>query len=150
MVGKGGPIGNQKAKKLTTKELREEAYRQYCEYIATGGTKEAWVFDHPTLSLTSKTMEKYIRESPSEFPPHHKERAEAKSYEQWITWGKQMMLGEIPKCQPVIFQMFMRNKFGWDKESRDNDQNRHQASEELDKLRTQTRPLPEQLQEPVA
>jgi hypothetical protein len=114
--GAGGQIGNQNATKLKTPELKAEAYRQYCAYIATGGTKEAWVFEHPEVTLTHQTMEKYIEENPFDFPPIHKKIAESKSYEHWLKIGIQMMLGEIKNCQPAIYQMFMRNKFKWDKE----------------------------------
>ena len=111
------PKGNQLAKKLTTPELKADAYRQYCEHIATGLPKECWTFKHDEMKLTSKTMEKYIRESPHDFPPIHKEFAEHLSYMVWIRRGISMMMGEIKGCQPAIFQMFMRNKFSWDKES---------------------------------
>lgn len=111
------PKGNSHATKLKTPELKQEAYKQYCDYIAKGGTKEAWVFDHPTITLTSKTMEKYIAENPLDFPAIHKERAEAKSYEHWLELGERMMMGRVEKCQPAIYQMFMRNKFKWDKEN---------------------------------
>ena len=114
----GAPKGNQNGVKIKDPEVRQEAYRQYCEYISKGNSKEAWVFDHPELTLTHKTMEKYIHANPIEFPSIHKERAEAKSFEHWCELGKQMMLGRIEKCQPAIFQMFMRNKFGWDKETK--------------------------------
>lgn len=109
--------GNQAAKKLTTPELKAEAYKQYCEWIAAGNSKEAWTFKHPELSLTYKTMEKYIRENPSEFPSIQKEQAESQSLEHWLGLGKSMMLGEVKGCQPAIYQMFMRNKFGWDKDT---------------------------------
>lgn len=114
----GAPFGSKNAQKLNTPELQQEAYRQYCDYIATGGTKEAWVFDHPTITITWETMENYIRNDPINFDPIQKKRAEALSYLHWLGLGKEMMVGEIPKCQPAIYQMFMRNKFGWDKESR--------------------------------
>ncbi len=110
------PKGNKNAKKLTTPELRQEAYRQYCEWIAKGECKEAWCFEHPELTLTSKTMEKYIKENPIEFPSLHKELAEAKSLAHWTSLGKDMMTSQ-QRCQPALYQMFMRNKFGWDKES---------------------------------
>ena len=113
--GTGAKIENQNAVKLKTPEIKKEAYRQYCEYISKGGTKEAWTFEHPDITLTWKTMEKYIAEDPIEFPPIHKNIAESKSYEEWLKLGKQMMLGQVEKCQPAIYQMFMRNKFSWDK-----------------------------------
>ena len=71
MVGIGAPKGNQLAVKLTTPELRKMAYDSYCAHFADGQSKETWCFEHPDLDLTSKTMDKYIRENPSEFPPHN-------------------------------------------------------------------------------
>jgi glucan-binding YG repeat protein len=115
----GAPKGNGNATKLKTPDLKKQAYESYCAHIASGESKEAWVFEHPTITLTSKTMEKYIRNDQIEFPPIHKEVAEAKSFQHWCNLGKQMMLGQIEKCQPAIFQMFMRNKFGWDKDDID-------------------------------
>lgn len=114
----GGKPGNKNGLKLKDPDVRQEAYRQYCEWIALGNSKEAWCFEHPKLTCTHKTMEKYIHENPIEFPPLHKEVSESKSFEHWCQLGKQMMLGRIEKCQPAIFQMFMRNKFGWDKEDK--------------------------------
>lgn len=111
------PKGNRSATKLKTPELKKDAYEQYCAWISTGNSKESWTFKHPKLSLTSKTMEKYIRENEVDFPPIHKEQAEAESLRIWEARGLSMMLGQIEKCQPAIFQMFMRNKFGWDKEN---------------------------------
>ena len=115
----GAQPNNQNGVKLKSPEVRKEAYRQYCEYISGGGTKEAWTFEHPDLTCTHKTIEKYMRENPLEFPPIHMDMAESKSYEHWLGLGKQMMLGRIEKCQPAIFQMFMRNKFDWDKDQTD-------------------------------
>lgn len=112
--------GNQHAKKLDTPDLRREAYTQYCAHIAKGLSKKAFVFDHPELSITWETMEKYIREDPIEFDPKYKQMAEARSLEVWESTGIQMMIGQIEKCQPAIYQMFMRNKFGWDKNEQSN------------------------------
>jgi hypothetical protein len=112
----GGIKGNKNGVKLKDPDVRQEAYRQYCQHIASGESKESWVFRHPHFTCTHQTMEKYIHESPIEFPPIHKQIAESLSFLHWTGLGKQMMLGKIEKCQPAIFQMFMRNKFGWDKE----------------------------------
>lgn len=112
----GAPKGNKNAIKFKDPKIAKEAYRQYCNWIAQGNTKEAWTFEHPTLSCTSKTMEKYIANNPIDFPSIHKDLAEAKSYLYWLDLGFKMMTGQLEKCQPAIYQMFMRNKFGWDKD----------------------------------
>lgn len=108
--------GKKYAQKLKTPELKKDAYKQYCHWISQGKSKKAWTFKHPTLTLTWETMEKYIKNDPKNFDPLHKEVAESQSLEVWEERGLTMMLGQIEKCQPAIFQMFMRNKFGWDKE----------------------------------
>lgn len=109
--------GNQLAKKLKTPELKEEAYKQYCEYLASGRSKEGWYFEHPELTLTWETMEKYIREEPQVFESYKKRVAEAKSFKEWETKGTDMLHGKM-KAETGLYQMFMRNKFGWDKEQK--------------------------------
>ena len=112
----GPPLGTKNAQKLKTPELKKEAYRQYCLWIAEGKSKKSFVFDHPELTITWQTMETYIKNDPVNFNPKQKEAAEGKSLEVWENRGLSMMLGQIERCQPAIFQMFMRNKFGWDKQ----------------------------------
>lgn len=114
------PKGNKFATKLKDAKVRQEAYRQYCAHLAAGESKESFYLEHPTLSVSYKTMERYIKENPEEFPPIHKEIAEAKSLRHWEELGKKMMnvefeKGQRAKVEPAIYQMFMRNKFGWDK-----------------------------------
>lgn len=116
---KGAQPNNKNGTKLKAPDIRQEAYKQYCDYLAKGLSKEGWYFEHPELTCTHKTMEKYIRENPLEFPPIQKEMAESKSYQVWEQRGIGMVQGLQEKCQPAIYQMFMRNKFGWDKESVD-------------------------------
>lgn len=108
--------GNQAAKKLTSPELKLEAYRQYCDYIASGKCKEAWHFEHPELTLTWETMEKYIREDASVFEPYKKKVAEARSLEIWEQKGWDMLSGKS-KAEVALYQLFMRNKFGWDRDN---------------------------------
>lgn len=116
--GEGALEGNQHAVKLKTDELKLEAYRQYCQWISEGNSKEAWCFEHEYITLTWQTMENYIKNDPLVFNPIHKLIAECKSYSYWLQLGKKMMVGEMEKCQPAIYQMFMRNKFKWDKEEK--------------------------------
>lgn len=113
------PKGNKFGTKLKDPAIRQRAYREYCDHIADGKSKKAWHFRHKDLTCTWQTMEKYIKENPNEFNPIHKEIAESMSLDKWETRGLNMMLGKIKKCQPAIYQMFMRNKFGWDKEEKE-------------------------------
>lgn len=112
------PKGNKLACKRTKyPDECQKAYKSYCDWISQGNSVEAWNYVGKQMTLTYKTIEKYIREFPDEFPPIHKEVALTKSLAIWEERGLKMMLGLIEKSQPAIFQMFMRNKFGWDKEN---------------------------------
>lgn len=116
-MGKGGaPKGNKNNTTLKTPELKRQAYEQYCKWIASGKSHKSWYFEHPQLSLCWESMESYIKNDPVNFDPLHKKIAMAKSLELWEGKGEGMIESQ-EKCQPAIYQMFMRNKFGWDKET---------------------------------
>lgn len=107
---------NKFALKLTTDELKQEAYKQYCDHLSKGYPKEAWWFEHPDVTICFKTMENYIKESPKDFPTTHRTKAHSKGLKHWIDVGINMMTSQ-DRCQPAIFQIMMRNIYGWDKES---------------------------------
>lgn len=112
------PKGNKNSNKAAKfPEECKKAYVSYCAWIAQGKSQEAWKYKSDKMTLTHRSMEKYIREFPVDFPSIHKEEAKCDSLAVWEERGLAMMLGQIEKCQPAIFQMFMRNKFGWDKEN---------------------------------
>lgn len=115
--------GNVNGLKLKTEELQQTAYAAYCNWIAGGRGKQGFVFDYETEdgekgSVTWQTLENYIKEQRFALNPLHKERAENIAYQVWENTGIEMMNGKVEKCQPAIYQMMMRNKFGWDKESK--------------------------------
>ena len=134
-------INNQAARKLKTEELRKLAYDDYCNWIAAGKSHKAWRFEHNDLLLSWQSMERNLKEYPNEFNPLHKEIAMAKSLELWENRGEGLIETQ-DRCQPAIYQMFMRNKFGWDKES---------VEEKIDKAkeeRTQLQLLVEEIRKP--
>lgn len=111
--------GNQCALKLNTVELRQEAYRQYCAHLASGLNKFSFYFEHPELTLTTDTMEKYLKEYASEFDPRLMKVALAKRFKFWEQEGMKLMQGKYKAGSPVVWQTFMRNSFrneGWDRE----------------------------------
>lgn len=113
------PKGNKLGLKLKDPEVRQEAYRQYCEHIASGFPKEAFFFDHETHSVCWKTVERYISENPAEFPSFLMERAKAARYKHWFGEGQTLMKGGYERGSPVVWQTIMRNIFkdvGWDRE----------------------------------
>lgn len=111
--------GNQSALKLDTVELRQEAYKQYCKHLASGLNKHSFYFEHPELTLTAETMDKYIKEYASEFDPRLMKVALAKRFRFWEQEGMKLMQGKYKAGSPVVWQTFMRNSFrneGWDRE----------------------------------
>lgn len=114
-----GMKGNTNGTKLKLPEIRQEAYQQYCAHLAKGKCQESFHFDHPEFTVSYKTMNKYILENPSEFPAIKKEIAETKSFAHWENIIDEMIHG-TKKAETALIQMVMRNKFGWDKETKEN------------------------------
>ena len=99
-------------------EIRQEAFKQYCDHLASGQPKQSFFFEHPTHSICWKTMEKYIDDNPSEFPTLLIEGAKSKRYQHWLKEGETIMKGGYKNGSPVVWQTFMRNIFkdiGWDR-----------------------------------
>ena len=111
----GAPYGNQNAKKLRDHDIKQQAYKQYCEHLAKGKTKKSWFFKHPELTCTSETFEKYL-EDEVEFDPIHLKVAYCEGYQKWEKVLEDGATGENPDVNPACLQMIMRNKYGWDKQ----------------------------------
>ena len=120
----GGRPGNQNAVKLSTTKLKNEAYNQYCDHIARGGSKNTWYFEHPKLTLSYKTMDKYIAENPVDFDATQLDIAKSKGLEVWERRGIRMLKGG---GSPAVYQIMMRNKYGWDKDNTEHKQDNKQA-----------------------
>ena len=116
----GAQKGNQFGVKLKDPDVRQDAYNSYCAHLAKGKKKETWVFEHPTLTCTFKTMDRYIAEFPDEFPAIKKEVAYAKGYQVWEEIAEEHAKGQNACVTPAL-QMIMRNKFDWDKEEKAQD-----------------------------
>lgn len=113
------PKGNQNNKKLKTEDLRTEAYKAYCDHIASGMPKQCFVFRKGQLSVLWKTLDAYMRDYPSEFPASHMEDAIADGYKVWVKRGLNMMSSkksDDTKHEPAIYQIMMRNIHRWDRE----------------------------------
>lgn len=107
------PKGNQNAIKLRDPEVRQEAYRQYCDHLSKGNSKKSFVFEHPSLRCTSELIEKLIKDE-EEFDPLEKQIAEAKGYYVWEQRVIDHVLGD-KSINTAALNMWMRNRFGWDK-----------------------------------
>jgi|ERR1700722_2798299 len=122
------PKGNKRGLKLKDPDVRQEAYRQYCDHIAEGWPKEAFFFDHPEHSVSWETMDRYISENPTEFLPILMQKAQAARYKHWLGEGRTLMKGEYKGGSPVVWQTCMRNLFKnvmWDREQIAQDNRTH-------------------------
>lgn len=111
--------GNKYNLKLKEPEIRQLAYQQYCKHIEDGWPKQAWCFDHPTVQITWETMDKYIKESPHEFDPYLKKRAESQRFKHWMEHGNCLMRGKYLHGSPETWKTIMRNMFKdikWDRQ----------------------------------
>lgn len=110
-------IGKKHAAKLSTLELKREAYRQYLHHISLGKSKKSWCFEHPELTLIWETLEKYIKNEPEIFDPLQMKIAYTKGYKRWEQVCEDSAEGQNQKANTASLQMIMRNKFGWDKDN---------------------------------
>lgn len=133
------PLSNDYNKKLKTKEIKEKVYQDYCKWIASGKSHKSWYYDQDDLTLTWQTIERYIKED-EDLDPIHKEIAVAKSLAFWEQIGIDMILGKVLHCSPAVYQMIMRNKFGWDKDSELKDDCRGMFNQTLKVLKEDTSP----------
>ena len=112
-AGGGGPYGNKKASKLTDPILRQEAYKQYCDHLASGRVKESWWYDDGETQLSWETMEKWL-ENEEEFPPELRKIGRSRGYKHWEGVVGDSAIGTNTKANPASLSMIMRNKYGWD------------------------------------
>lgn len=110
----GAPYGNKFRQNLNTPELRQQAYKSYCEHLASGKGKKSWHMTYP-VSLTWESMEKYIRDYPDELDPIHKKIAESKGYAYWESVVEDSAAGKNKDANTATLQMLMRNKYRWDR-----------------------------------
>lgn len=110
----GAPYGNKFAAKRLSPEQRQKAYYSFCDHIAEGYSINAWHFEDGEFKLSYKSMLTYIKDE-DEFPPIHKEIAEAKSLKHWEKIVYDSARGINKEANTASLQMVMRNKFGWDK-----------------------------------
>ncbi len=111
----GAPIGNKNGIKIKDKESRQQVFKAYLSHLESGFPKEAFSYSNEHEETCCwKTMNKWIKENPIEFPPILIEQAMAKRYKLWFEIGMKMVRGS-----PVVWQTIMRNMFkeyGWDQD----------------------------------
>lgn len=108
------PYGNKNALKPLTPEQRQKAYHSFCDHIGEGYSMAAWYFEDEDVKISHRTMLNYMKDE-VEFPPIHKEIAEAKSLKHWEKIVYDSARGINKEANTASLQMVMRNKFSWDK-----------------------------------
>ncbi len=124
--------GNQYGVKLKDYAVRQAAYDAYCENIALGYSVDCFHFEQDGLSVSYKTMLKYIRENPIEFPPDKllKAKAKSKAFFEALLIG--IAAGRIEGNIRAI-ELIMKFKFGW----RDKDNAKSEGSQNLCDIKDQ-------------
>lgn len=128
-------MGNSNSVKLKDYALRQEAYEDYCENIALGYSVDCFYFQKDGLSVSYKTMQKYIRDNPIEFPPEKlsSAKAKAKAFFEALLIG--IATGRIEGNMRAV-ELIMKFKFGWkdnDNAKIENKQNLCDVKEQFDK-----------------
>jgi hypothetical protein len=109
--------GNQYNLALKTPEIRQKAYKLFCEHLANGYSVKSWWYeDNEGNACTWETMISYLQKFPDEFSPIQKKIAETKGYMFWENTVKDSATGKNKDASTASLQMVMRNKYGWDKD----------------------------------
>lgn len=101
---------------LKTQKIKDKIYKDYCDHIASGYPEASWSYNKDGIEITYQGLEYYIKHDPS-INKIHKKIATAKALKKYIDLGLRLMEGKIKGSQASIYQVFMRNLFGWDKDS---------------------------------
>lgn len=120
----GPPEGNQNGVKLKDPDLRQRAYDQYCKWLARGKSWKTFTFiekdsNGGLIMCTGRTIESYLKEFPLEFPSIKKEIAFAQGYAHWEGVVDGSADGSNKDACTPSLNMLMRNKYDWDKETKE-------------------------------
>ncbi len=119
------PPGNKRGVAVKDPEERARAFQSYCEHIASGYPKGAWFYLSDVAHCSWETMEKYIKENPTEFDAFLVECAKAASYRKWFARGENLSDGKVKgNPSPHTWATIMRNMFSWDKENKNQTEDR--------------------------
>jgi len=109
------PLGNQYGLALKDPEMRQRAYKSFCDHLSEGYSQDCWYFEEGDNLCCYKTMLSYIENNPTEFPAIQRDIAKTKGKKYYEGLCKASANGENTKANTASLQMIMRNKYGWDK-----------------------------------
>jgi hypothetical protein len=116
--GRSAPLGNKNGVALKDPEIRQLAFKSYCDHLAKGKSIHSWYFEHGDYQCCYKTFKKYL-ENTLEFPPLKLDCAYAKGYAEWEQIAEESAKGINTRANTASLQMVLRNKFGWDKQEKE-------------------------------
>lgn len=134
----GGKPGNKNGLKIKDQDLRQKAYKQYCEWLSQGKSGRSFTFVEGDLMCTGQTIQHYMASNPIEFPPIYKEIAESKGMAKWEQVVSDSAEGKNKDANTASLQMLMRNKYGWDKPQADPETHKGHVVELAKDLRSAT------------
>jgi len=102
------PKGNTLAERYKSDEEKQEIYRQYCEHLSKGYSKESFV------PCDYRTVESYVEKYPDVLPPEKMQQALRKGQLWWEKTGMGGMLGKLDGPFSSGTWVFnMKNRYGW-------------------------------------
>jgi hypothetical protein len=97
-----------------TTQFRDNAYRGFCQHIATGKAVESYVHAEGGAVASYRTILKWMQDERT-FPPEYKVIATSMGLGFWENVVAESALGINTKANVASLQMLMRNKYGWDR-----------------------------------
>ncbi len=127
------PKGNNFGQALKDPEMRQRAYKTFCEHRAKGKAIKSWYFIEGDCACTWETMQEYMKNT-EEFAPIQLKVAESEGYQLWESITEDSAKGKNKNANTASLQMVMRNKFGWDKAEENKTVNVNLKSVDFSKL----------------
>ena len=107
--------GNKHGLALKDPDVRQKAYKNFCDHIAKGKSIKSWWYEEDDVSCHWQTMLNYLKDT-NEFDPIKKLIAESKGFAKWENLVEDSASGKNKDASTASLQMVMRNKYGWDKD----------------------------------
>lgn len=103
--------------KLSTPELRKKAYLALCDWIADGRSARSFVYKEEGVTVSGRTITRYLEKYEGEFNREFYECAHADGLNYWENLGEKIILGQLEGYDASTYRFFMRQKFNWASES---------------------------------
>jgi hypothetical protein len=113
--------GNQNGVKLKDPDVRQRAYKAYCDWLAKGKTKRSFSFIEGDYYCIWETIESYMKTHPAEFDSKKRDAAYAQGCAIWEEIVDETGKGKNKKSSVPCLNMIMRNKYKWDTTAQIND-----------------------------